>query len=333
MDILISSTPAHLRITQTMLGDFIMDPVTAFRWLMGIEPDAFQRYQLRMLWWVPECIVENGVSTGKTNICSFGIANMRACLLPHLGKAEDVGVYHYTFEQGKNTFWNYYTTLAAPMLRAQLGDWDDPNSSDKDAKRRGSSCWKASYKSGGAVYMPAPDVRGDAANQAGYRFNSLVIDEWTKWDASGEAINTEILDRRSKESFNANHPIWANHTVFLGHAETRGHPSTKRFETFSKRIAAGDAGCAILTASYKDYSSLPNRRGSTFREANRTPAEANARTQRANLGEAEFLAKYLGIRSEGGKGWYTEQALLGAVELGRMRRLRPMSSARDQGPA
>lgn len=333
MDILISSTPPHLRLTQTMLEDFICDPVTAFHWVFGLKPDVFQAFQLNMLWWVPECIVENGVSTGKTNICSFGVANLRALLLPHFGQAEDVGVYHYTFQQGKDTFWQYYSKLRAPLFRAQLGDWDDPDSSDKDAKKRDPSCWKASFKSGGGVYMPAPDVKALSGNQAGRRFNSLIIDEWTKWDASGNAIDSEILDRRSRASFNANHPLWANHTVFLGHAETRGHPSNKRYDSFVKRIRGGDAGCAILTASYKDYSGRDNGSGSTFAEANRKPAEANARTQKENLSEAEMLAKYFGLRTEGGAGWYSEQALLGAVELGRRRGLRPLLSARDEGGA
>src|SRR5574343_349377 len=326
MDIHVSSTPPHLRLTETMLCDFLCDPVLAAYWLTGVELDSFQKFLLKMEWWVPEVLVESGISTGKTLTCDWIYSVLRACLIPNYGKAQDVGVYFYTFQMGKDTYWKYFRTIPSPMLRAQMGDVDDP---DRPNKQHDPSCWKAKFKSGGEIAMPAADVKNQSGNQASRRFNTVIFEEWTKFDASGSgnAINSELIGRRTAASWNKHHPLWANHTKFCGHAETRGHPSQVRYDSFRKRIRKGDPSCAIITASFKDFSSRPDRTGRTFAEQYRD--DTTMATERANLSEAEFVAKCLGYRMEGGKGRYSEDMTLGAQEQGRTLGLLPCLDRRE----
>jgi hypothetical protein len=323
LQIITSSTPPHLRITQSMYEDFLIDPVTAARWIFNRDFDAFQAFRFKMLWWVPWTMDDSGVSTGKT-LDLFCYANLRPMLLVNYARSHDVGVYYQTFEAGKANFWPLYTQLRAPLFQAQLGDVDNP---EKAARIRNPSCWIAKFKIGGQLSMPSPDVKGEAAGSAGRRFNTLVMDEWTKWEAAGDGIDAEVIDRNSGPSFNERHPLWANHYKFFAHAEPRSHPSTRRYDLFRQRVRDGSTRHAIISFSYKDYSELPDRTGRTYREQYRK--DGLAQDQRDKTSAAEFAAKYLGLRMEGGAGWYSAEALSAAQERGRVENLLPCLSRRE----
>lgn len=309
-----------------MLEDFLMDPVLAARWIFQRDLDVFQRVRLKMMWWVPFTMDSSGISTGKT-IVDFIYANLRAMLLPALGEGQEVGVYFFTFAMGKDTFWRYYSTINAPIFAAQLGEVDNPDSTDKTAKRRDPSCWSASFKSGGAVFLPAPDVMGESKNQSSRRFNTLIVEEWTKFDASGNAINAELIGRNTKACFNQSHPLWANHVKYMAHAEVQSHPAYKRYEDFQREIRKGNPFYAHITFSYKDFSDLLNHEARSFKKAYR--ADAIMALEKAQCTPDEVLSKLFGLWVKSGMGWYTEDALEAAVELGRQLGILPMINRRQ----
>lgn len=318
MNIHVPSVPAPLRITQTMWADFLGDPVKAAWVIWRIKLDAFQAARLRYFWWCQNVIDSSGFSSGKT-IVDWVFANLRLILLPD----QDVGVYYPVFETGKNTFWQYYQkrALRTPMFNAQLGRTDEK---DDDGRVQGAACFKAFFRNGNTLFMPAPSFMKAAATQASMRFNTLIIEEWTHIDASSTGIDDQLLGRATKPSWNQHHPIWGNHILLTAPAKTRLHPGYARYRTFERAAQRGDPTYAVPSYSYKDYSDLPCETGKSFAEEYRIHSTIGTKKKVTN--KADWLGEGLGIWGQSAVGWFTEQAMLQCVANGRARGVLPVLS-------
>jgi hypothetical protein len=306
-----------------MWGDFLCDPVMAAEIIFGIRLDAFQALRLRYYWWVQNVIDSSGVSSGKT-IVDWLFLNLRCILIPD----QEVAVYYPVFEQGKLTFWEYYSKIQSPLFRAQLGVplLEQGEQKAGDGTAHGAGCYKAFYRSGGKVLMPAPSFMKDAVTQGSIRLNVLVVEEWTHVDASSDGINKQLIDRTSRPCWNQHHPIWGNHILFTAHAQTRRHPSYARYRNHQRRIERGDPTYANISFSYKDYSGLTSHTGKSFREEYRI--EATIRNKRNVCSKVEWLGQGFGIWGLDGDGWFTEEAVNAAIESGRRRGVTPVLSAK-----
>ena len=89
----------------------------------------------------------------------------------------------------------------------------------------------------------------------------------------------------------------------------------------------GDPTYANVSWSYKDYSGLMSHTGKTFRQEYRI--DATIRNKRNVCSAVEWLGQGFGIWGLDGDGWFTEQAIQGAIEEGRKRGVTPVLSARE----
>jgi hypothetical protein len=312
MEVLVPSVPKRLRVTETMVCDFLVDPVMGVKVIFGAELDVFQQVRLRAYWWVPDVIDSSGFSTAKT-LCFWLFLNLRCIIIPD----QVCGAYYYTFETGKQTFWSYYRSGFArtPIFQAQLGKLDEMGDEAKSLVK-GPACFVASFKNGSEIKMPAPSWTQDARSQASLRFNVVGIDEWTKVEASGSTgIDDQILGRVTRPCWNQHHPLWGNHTVFLATAEPMSHVAYRRYQAFQRRISRGDPSCACLSFSFKDYSNKRCQTGKTFREEFRM--EQKLESMKAQFTRQHYLCEVLGVWSRSGRGWYSDEALARCVERGR----------------
>src|SRR5690348_9302758 len=81
MNVITPAIPKRLTVTQTMMEDFLCDPVLAAKVILGLDLDAFQRCRLRYMWWIPELIDCSGFSSGKT-IVDWAYIQLRCILIP-----------------------------------------------------------------------------------------------------------------------------------------------------------------------------------------------------------------------------------------------------------
>jgi hypothetical protein len=327
LNILVPAVPARLTITEMMIEDFVWNPVLAFRYFYGIELDAFQRVRLKLMWFVPELIDSSGFSSGKT-LVNWGYVNLRCLLMT----GHDAGVYYPTFETMKGTFFTYYNhpAIGTPIFRAHLGLLDDKGEEAGAAGGRpfkGASCFKAFFRNGSKVLMPAPGFLNDASSQASLRFNTLLVEEWTHIDAMGEGVNKQLIGRVTKESPNQHHPVWANHITFTAPAKSMMHPSYERYAGNLAEARSGNPHFACITFSHKDYSDRPSNDGRSYRERWRIDSTISSLKLKHKNDRAGWLGEGLGIWARSGKGWFTEEAILNCIELGRRRGVTPITRA------
>lgn len=343
MQVVTASIPKRLTITQSMMEDFLCDPVLAAKVLMGYDLDVFQRARLRYNWWVPFVVDSSGYSTGKT-IGQFIYTCLRAMLLP----VHDVGVYYPVFETGKSTYWRYFDRCQAPIFRAHLGGkhMDDEGQSKGKASNEGGGCYKAWFKTGGTIFMPAPSFMKKASTQASLRFGTMVIEEWTHIDAMtppGEegGIDAQLIGRVTAEPWNQHHPLWTNHIKYSAPAKPRSHPGYRRYKALLKKangivvngrlLAGGDPMYAAISYSYKDWSEEPTETGKSWAERFRIQSNIDAKKAQTSS-PSDWLGEGLGVWAVSGTGWYREDAVSSAQELGRLAGLKPVTSrAMDEG--
>lgn len=309
MEILVPSIPKRLSITQTMMEDIICDPVLGGKLIMGREYDAFQKARLRYYWWFPDVIDESSFSTGKT-LVDFDYVQLRCIIITNFtGLPHWAGVYYPTFETGKNTFWPYYATTRAPIFRAHLGSTEDDLAANKRkrSKSEGAACFKAYYKNGAQVLMPAPSFLKDANTQASLRLNTLLVEEWTHIDASSDGIDGQLIGRVTRDSFNREHPIWSNHRTFTAPAKPVHHPSNERVVKHKAEVRKGNIKFHYIRWCYKDWSNRKSATDKSFREEYRD--DATIRRLKVSMGKADFEGEGLGVRRRSGKGWYAEELL------------------------
>lgn len=326
MNIYTPSTPRHLKITQTMIEDFILDPVLGIQVIFNAKLDTFQKCRAKICWWTPFVMDSSGFSSAKT-LNLWYISNLRALLFP----GHVAGVYYPNFESVKRIYWKYYREIAAraPLFRAQMGmerieGLEGATAKDAKAMDRGPSCFVFRYKNESQIMCPAANWLQGARTQAGYRFNDLYIDEWTKVEAGGggtggEGIDDQLIGRTTKESFNKNHPIWMNHFLFLATAEDTMHPAYERYQNYVKEVKQGNPDYYVFSFNFKDYSDRPFEKGSdaTFKDKFRADKVIH---QLRIKGKAGYLQEALGFWSKNGRGWYTGEILDRCYDLGRQQK-------------
>lgn len=327
LNIHVNSTPRHLKVTPTMVDDFLIDPVMGLKVIMGIECDAFQANRVRTYWWVPDVMDSSGVGTGKT-IAAWAALNLRAVLLGD----QHMGVYYQFFDSGKRNFWKYYRIIRHPLFRAQLGKVDLLGEKEGKANTQGPACFMQWFKNDSVILMPAPNWNQEAEGQAGTDLNVALLDEWTKSEriskgrdgtAGDSGINKQILARVRRYSRNQHHPLWGNHRLFTASAESPNHPGWARYQAFQREIAKGNPKFACISYSYKDYSGRRTSTGRSYRETYRD--ENMYLSLKAQVTAAEFKRQALGLWAKETRGWYSEEAIRRCVENGITAGLEPMT--------
>lgn len=351
MNVLVPSIPKRLQITQTMVEDFIRDPVLGAYVLLGVKLDVFQQQRLRLLWWVPDVMDCSGFGTGKSYTLWVFI-NLRAMLIPE----QHLVVYYQTFQALKDIFWPYYKehgARRAPMFAAQLGRLDGSGDVDGKDNTKGPACYQQHFKNGSIVFGPAPGWMQDAKTQAGLTFNVAAIDEWTKVetmtskDSAEGGINAQILGRVRKSSFNQHHPFWGNHRVFLATAESHNHPGYARYKVFEREVAAGNPNFAIFTSCFKDFSNVPmeteirveraakmadgksqmaegrlvSKAGRAFRDV--VPNWSTISVMQKSKSRASYKREVLGLWARETRGFYPDTVLEAATAAGTALGLQP----------
>lgn len=311
----------RLRITRTMVEDFIVDPVLAAEVLFGVRMDVFQKSRLRTYWWVPNVIDSSGIGSGKTSLGVFIWANLRSIIL---GDQRGLVMYQ-NLTSGENQFWSKFHTMSSPLFQAQLGKMTKEGEATGKANTQGASCHLQHYKNGSVLMMPAPDWLRGATGRAGEDVNFVALDEWTKSDAAKKeglsGIDEQIVARVRRYSFNQHHPVWGNHWLYTASAESPEHKSYAKVREFERKIKQGDPTYAHVSYSYKDYSDLPcGVAGKTFRQHFRNEATyENIKL----MGSAQFKRQGLGLWAKETRGWYTEASVARCRELGARLGLRP----------
>jgi hypothetical protein len=327
MQIHTPSIPRTLKITETMVTDFLCDPVLASRYLLNITWDAFQAASLRIEWWVPNVIDESGFGTGKS-LRIWAIHQLRAMLIEDQWNC----AYYQTFESGKKNFWSLYEgpSMQNRYFRAQLGRVDFEGEETGKSSLRSAACYWQYFRNGSRVLMPAPNWMQNAIGEAGVTLSTVTIDEWTKVETMGKktghnvtvnaagattgGINQQILGRLRRQCFNQHHPLWGPHCIFSATAEHENHPSQTRVEQFRKAIKKGDPNYAIISFNFKDASNLKSHTGKSFREQIiNWKTITNMKNQ---FTESHFLRECLGIRRRETRGWYSEDKVNACVEAG-----------------
>ncbi len=268
VNIHLPSTPRHLKITPTMVDDFLVDPVLGVYVIFGCKLDVFQQVRLRILWWTPNVIDSSGFGTGKS-LTLWLFMNLRCVIIGD----QHVCTYYQDFQAGKDIYWPYYNVFdsrRAPIFNAQLGKLDAEGDVDGKDNSKGPACYKQYFKNESVQFLPAPGWFQGAKGQAGRTFNVASVDEWTKVETMTKktgritnekgdvvgGINQQILGRVRRASWNQFHPLWGNHRVFLATAESMNHPAYRRYKNFMTQIKAGDPTYALFSASFKDFSNL-----------------------------------------------------------------------------
>lgn len=319
-----------LGLTRGMIEDFVWDPVLASSIIFpDLRLDVFQRVRLKMFWYVPELMDSSAVGTGKT-VVDWLYINLRALLLTNLGAPHTAGVFYPAFGTGKKSFWTYYRKreCRSPMFNAQCGKCDAADTDETDASSSQPDCWYWRFRYGGEVQMPAPSVQREMATLKSARYDTVLVEEYVDYDKQGQAIDLELAQRAIKASYASAHPIWANHIKYTAHAETSLHPSHQRYRGLVRAVERGEVDQGHITFSFKDWSARRCGTGKTFSEEYRPQQERNLARRRHRLNEAQMLGTYFGLWTASADGWYTEDLLKQAVEIGRRMLLEPMLGAK-----
>ncbi|MDE2107460.1 MAG: hypothetical protein KGL39_60250 [Patescibacteria group bacterium] len=312
-----------LGISRAMWQKLLCDPVLAAYAIFGVKLDAFQACRLRYYWWCQNVVDSSGVSSGKT-ISIWLFLNLRAILIPD----QEMAIYYPVFDQGKNSFWNYYTEFKrAPIFTSQLGNSLKLEAGEEvsgDGTVHGANSYKAIFRNGNKLLMPATNMAKDMITQGSVRLNVMVVEEWPDVDAQSDGINKQLIGRTSRGSWNQFHPLWGNHILLSGHAQTRMHPSSVRMRSHQRKAAAGDPNWVNISYCFKNYSDRVSHTGKTFRQQWRV--EGTIANDKETSSKGDWLGKGLGIWGANGEGWFSEEALLRCQAAGRARGLTPCTS-------
>jgi hypothetical protein len=201
---------------------------------------------------------------------------------------------------------------------------DERGEDDGDGQVQGAGCYKAFYRNGNKLLLPAPSFMKKAATQASMRFNVVLIEEWTHIDAGSTGIDDQLLGRCTRPCWNQHHPVWGNHILLTAPAKTRMHPAARRYGAFERRVKSGDPTTATISYCYKDASEkYCEALGKTFIDHIRNDQVITLKKDQTN--KAEWVGEGLGIWKRSGLGWFNEAALLQCVENGWNRGVRPMA--------
>ena len=333
VNLIISAQPKRLLVTQAMVEDLLWDPVFATFFLMGWEWDYWQEVALRKMWLIPRLEDHSGRSTAKTRRL-FAYACLRCILLP----GQQVLIFYQTAEVGRVEFWNYFKQVENELFHAQIGGFDEQGEEKKKSITHGSAAYIAEFRNGSRLIMPAGGfISQGGVTHASRRSHTLILDEYPKIDAFGVAIDSQLTAINSMEEWSQQHPIFSNHVKFFGSAEDRRHPAYARHRDFDrqangviqggKRVGGGDPHYGTLCYSYKNYSAKLKPNGRTYAQAHGQGKWID--DLKRKLSPAAFQQQVLGIWSQSGKAWYDSAALDRAVQLGRERKLLPLTRRED----
>jgi hypothetical protein len=328
LNIYTPSTPAHLRITESMRADLVENPVLAAKVILGETLDEFQKNRLIKCWWTPRVMDSSGLGCGKTKNM-WMVSNLRCILIPDHWCL----VYFQTFTSGQRNYWKYYSEVGmrSRLFATQVGKLDVEGEKDGKATKKGPSCYTCYFKNGSQIEMPAGGFDRDATSQAGINTNDLCIDEYTKIDGTGSTgIDDQLIGRARRHSFNQNHPFWCNHHLMTATAEDVMHPSFERYSAYKRRVDAGDPDYQIINYSIKDYSNLPFDSRRSFKEVLRD--DRMMKDLRTNKTVSGFLQEALGIWSQTGKGLYTQDLINQCYAIGRSRKANILTRFMEEGP-
>jgi len=344
----VTRTAKHLRITPTMVDDFLIDPVLGIYVIFGVKLDVFQAAATRITWWVPNVLDSSGFGTGKS-FRIWLVSNLRGLLIP----GQQIVAYYQTFQSVKDIYWANYQRFGsnrAPIFAAQLGRLDEEGATDGKDNTRGAACYKQFFKNDSCIFGPAPNWLQGAKGEAGRTFNVAMIDEWTKVETmtpkdtklTGEGgnliggIDQQIIGRVRAVSFNQHHMLWGNHIIFTATAESTLHPAYQRVKQFQKEIEAGNPNYAMITGCFKDFSNvrtesnirvvladghhgqhghrqLTSRFGKPFKEV---LPNWNTIKMLKGRSRAHFQREGLGLWARDTKGFYAEDDLARCVAAG-----------------
>jgi hypothetical protein len=296
-----------MTFTQQQLEAFFFDPVMAAKVLMNVDLDTFQRVRLKFLWFFPEMMDSSGVGTGKT-VVQFVYLCLRCILIPdHYAAA-----YFPTSSIGQGVFWPKFaeTEARSDIFRSQFYQ-GMRKQDDEKMNARSPGCWVRTFKNGSKIFLPAPDFKGDSANNASRDFNTVLIDEHLKAADKGDGIDMQLVDRGRRHCYNMKHPLWCNHIDFLGHAGSPSHKEYIRYRAMKEAVRDGNSRVALLTFCYLDWTPRFARK---YREDNVIAS------QKRKLPRDAFRRQYLGLWTVDGEQFYPA----GSLAHARRRDVRPM---------
>jgi hypothetical protein len=323
-----AAVPRHLRISEGMVEDLLYDPVMAIWIFFGVEMDAFQEVRTKLIWFGQDVDDRSGFSSGKT-VTAWWLLNLAGILKPD----HRAMVVYPTFQQGKETFWEYYDRFSTPLFRAQLGrvemdsSDEDGDGTERKSNLRGSGMWTQYFRNKSQVKMPAPNFGKKATTLSSIRLNWLWLEEANKilgTDGGFSGATKQLLGRVTRQSFNKEHPVWGNRVTYSSTAELANHPAEAIHKKIEKRAEQGSPRHASFAFCYKDFSNLPAGTGKSFRDEYRDQAGVD-RVLEVNSEEAGAAEVY-GFSSLQGEEWF-DPAVLEAMEaLGEKRDLAPVIS-------
>lgn len=315
-DIFVNNDPkGNLKITQTMIEDFLLNPTLGIYCIFGEELDVFQSVRAKLSWYCPRVIDSSGLSSGKS-LNMFWTFNLRCILM----EGRIAGVYYPSWSQGQKIFWKYYPIYfrKSAIFRAQVGRMNaDQSKVEGKAQVMGTSCWSMEYRNGSQILMPAGSFATDSKTQAGLRLNDLGIDEINKIAATGSTgIDDQLIGRCTIKTFNKAHPIWQNHQLFLSTAEDTMHPGYERYKSFKKKEESGDPHFSTFSFCFKDYSDQLGADGQPFTVHREDTIMADLQM---NKSPSSYMQEALGIWSANGKAFYAQEYIDNAFTSGRER--------------
>jgi hypothetical protein len=293
-----------LQLSEAEWLDLICDPVMAAEIIMNITLDDHQAARLRYFWWVPNCMDDSGVGTGKTNIIFIWQA-LRHILLPHpVGFANCIiALFYPTLSTATEAVGDAFEKFIenAPIFRNEIVK----SRGGKYAIRKEEGYLEFRFRNGGITRMPALGMSKDGQNLASRRYHHGVCDEQKEMDKKSKVLDKQVLQRINAPTPNKNHPLLTNHTILLGHAEDPyTHPAYKRHRDWKKLIKEGSQEYAIMSASFRDWS----ENFSFLRN------ETEIRRDFISLSNEEFEQRRGGIWKGATEEWYEAKHLESCID-------------------
>ena len=248
-----SKQPLYLKEASWI--ELISDPVMASEIILNCTFDVHQAARLRYFWFVPNCMDDSGVGTGKTTII-FAWQALRHILLPHPRGMSPrlMALFYPTLSTAKEAIGDQFEKFidTAPIFRNEIAP--TTRGGKRYALREEEGYYEFRFRNGGITRMPAIGMSKDGSNLASRRYTDGVVDEQKEVDLKSRVLDKQILQRcNGPTPYGRHHPLWTNHCKLLGHAEDPGtHPAYKRHIAWKNLIKEGSQEYHIISACFRD---------------------------------------------------------------------------------